>query len=61
MLRTDKLLADSFKLMIRSNGVEIQISVSNCKIASTVKSQVEARVTIQKIKSLEVLQTETCH
>ena len=27
----------------------------------TVKSQVEARVTIQKTKSLGVLQTETCH
>ena len=27
----------------------------------TVKSRVEARVTIQKIKSLGVLQTETCH
>ena len=26
----------------------------------TVKSRVEARVTIQKIKSLGVLQTETC-
>ena len=28
---------------------------------NTVKSRVEARVTIQKIKSLGVLQTETCH
>ena len=27
----------------------------------TVKSRVEARVTIQKIKSLGVLQTEACH
>ena len=27
----------------------------------TVKSRVEARVTSQKIKSLGVLQTETCH
>ena len=27
----------------------------------TVKSRVEARVTIQKIKSLGVLQTKTCH
>ena len=29
--------------------------------AYTVKSRVEARVTIQEIKSLGVLQTETCH
>ena len=28
---------------------------------STVKSRAEARVTIQEIKSLGVLQTETCH
>ena len=27
----------------------------------TVQSRVEARVTIQEIKSLVVLQTETCH
>ena len=28
---------------------------------NTVKSREEARVTIQKIKSLGLLQTETCH
>ena len=32
----------------------------NC-VLYTVKLRVEARVTIQKIKSLWVLQTETCH
>ena len=32
-----------------------------CCGSITVKSRVEARVTIQKIKSLGVLQTETCH
>ena len=30
-------------------------------LQTTVKLQVEAHVTIQKIKSLGVLQTETCH
>ena len=30
-------------------------------VLNTVKLRVEARVTIQKIKSLGVLQTETCH
>ena len=31
------------------------------EVSITVKSRVEARVTIQEIKSLGVLQTETCH
>ena len=31
------------------------------KLLYTVKSWIEARVTIQKIKSLGVLQTERCH
>ena len=36
-------------------------SSEKSKFKTTVKSQVEARVTIQKIKSWGVLQTETCH
>ena len=33
----------------------------NGSIVNTVKLRAEARVTIQEIKSLGVLQTETCH
>ena len=39
------------KIILRIGGFEL----------NTVKSQVEACVTIQKIKSLGVLQIETCH
>ena len=36
-----------------------EITYSSC--GNTVQSQAEARVTIQEIKSLGVLQTETCN
>ena len=51
------LLAHLEKMQITHNWLK-----SNLKQNSyTVKSRVEARVTIQKAKSLGVLQTKTCH
>ena len=39
----------------------IKVHMLEAQNQHTLKSRVEARVTIQKIKSLGVLQTETCH
>ena len=43
------------------SGFQIFFGQNHNQNPNTVKSQVEARVTIQEIKSLGVLQTKTCH
>ena len=64
-------MSNSFKTYIwlameknakRMSSLQQMKSLENLEflISTTVKSRVEARVTIQKIKSLGVLQTETC-
>ena len=50
-----------FNFFTDSESPEIKFLKSGFKYSYTVKSRVEARVTIQKIKSLGVLQTKTCH
>jgi hypothetical protein len=55
-------MAQSLSSLQKSEILKLIILIFHVKkLNNYVKSQVEARVTIQKIKSLGVLQTETCH
>ena len=49
------------KLKLTDQGLRSLKKLTQSKIKFTVKSRAKARVTIQKIKSLGVLQIETCH